>query len=58
MDDVQLEEYPKTTSVFAQAVNDGDNGFATQPEYDRKYHPNEDRRGMHSTRLAARSGGH
>lgn len=34
------------TSVHAQAIDDGDNGFLAQPEYGSKYDPAHDKRDM------------
>ncbi|KAK3680311.1 hypothetical protein LTR37_021346 [Vermiconidia calcicola] len=47
MDNIELEQYPKKGAEFhAQAVYDGDNGFAVQPEYGKAYNPEYDQRDM------------
>jgi hypothetical protein len=58
MEDIHLGEYAKQTSVHAQAVEDGDNGFENQPEYGRKYDPRHDKRGTSTIRLNTRRSMH
>lgn len=61
MDDIALKDYPKGPSIHSQAVDesprrehihaaavdDGDNGFAAQPEYGKGYDPSHDKRDMY-----------
>ncbi|TKA75574.1 hypothetical protein B0A55_07933 [Friedmanniomyces simplex] len=46
MNDIQLHDYRKGSSVHAHAIGDGDNGFANQPKYGKRYDPNDDKHGM------------
>ncbi|TKA68828.1 hypothetical protein B0A55_08729, partial [Friedmanniomyces simplex] len=48
MESHQLQDYPvKGTEVHALAVEDGDNGFADQPQYGEKYDASHDKRDMY-----------
>lgn len=46
MDDLPLEQHSKELTVHAQAVEDGDNGFASQPVYGKDYNPDHDKKDM------------
>jgi len=45
MGDIQLDDFSKRTASHTRVVEDGFNGFASQPEPGRKYDPSEDKRG-------------
>ncbi|KAK5682094.1 hypothetical protein LTS10_005219 [Elasticomyces elasticus] len=47
MNDIQLQDYRKGSSVRAQSTGAGDQGFANQPEYGKRYDPDSDQRDMY-----------
>ncbi|KAK3636192.1 hypothetical protein LTR56_014355 [Elasticomyces elasticus] len=47
MNDIQLQDYRKGSSVRAQSIGAGDQGFANQPEYGKRYDPDSDQRDMY-----------
>ncbi|KAK3639639.1 hypothetical protein LTR22_017372 [Elasticomyces elasticus] len=47
MNDIQLQDYRKGSSVPFHATDEGDNGFANQPEYGKRYNPSDDKRDMY-----------
>ncbi|KAK4913685.1 hypothetical protein LTR49_018019 [Elasticomyces elasticus] len=44
MNDIQLQNR-RGSSVPVHATGEGDNGFANQPDYGKRYNPNDDKRG-------------
>lgn len=49
MSEVHLETREKDSAVHAQSVDDGVNGFDTQPQYGRGYDPGNDKRGKRAS---------
>ena len=48
MDHIHIPTLPKVdTTVHAEAVDDGDNGFEDQPVYGKGYDPTNDKRDMY-----------